>query len=107
MKTKTINQEIKFVDKKLVDKISLWSLRIIFKLGTSSEFIDNYDNFNTESLARFLGLGAYVEMDNFKRSDILENLRKKLLKLENKKVTTSKLLHKNIKKLSKLSSTVE
>jgi len=93
------------VDKELIDKISLWMLRIIVKLGGAKEFIDKDNFIRRDSIAYFLDIGKYVEMDNedFKRSEPLAILKKNYIKLEKRKrFTTSKVLSKNIKQISKL-----
>ncbi|QOP45878.1 AAA family ATPase [Sulfurimonas paralvinellae] len=93
------------VDKELVDKISLWILRIIFNLGGAREFIDNNNRLYRDSLAYFLEVGAYVDMDSdeYKRSDILAVLKKNHIKLEKRvRFTSSKILTKNIQQISKL-----
>ena len=94
-----------FVEKELVDKITLWALRIIFKLGGSKEFLDQYNRFESNSLAYFLDAGQFVEMDDdeFRRSEVFDILKKNFAKLERRKrFTTSKILAKNIAQLSKL-----
>jgi len=94
-----------FVDKELIDKISLWMLRIIVNLGGAKEFIDKENFIRRDSIAYFLGIGKYVEMDreDFKRSEPLAILKKNYIKLEKRKrFTTSKVLSKNIKQISKL-----
>ena len=93
------------VEKELVDKISLWMLRVILNLGGMGEFLDRLNCFYRESMAYFLDLGRYVEMDSndFNRKEVLEDLRKYQAKLERRKrFTSSKILSKNIKQLSKL-----
>ena len=94
-----------FVDSELIDKISLWILRIIFKLGGAKEFIDKDNRFHRDSMAYFLEVGKYVDMnsDEFKRSEVLATLKENYKKLENrKKFSSSKILHKNIQQISKL-----
>ena len=93
------------VDSEFIDKISLWTLRIIFKLGGAREFIDKDNCFHRDSLAYFLEVGKYVDMDRdeFKRSEVLEILKKNHQKLENRKrFSTSKILRKNIHQISTL-----
>ncbi len=93
------------VDKELVDKISLWILRIILNLGGAREFIDNNNRLYRDSLAYFLEVGKYVEMDSddYKRSDVLAILKKNHKKLEKRvRFTSSKILTKNIQQISKL-----
>jgi len=95
------------VEKELVDKISLWMLRIINNLGGAREFIDNDNCFHRDSLAHFLEVGKYVEIDSdeFKRSDVLAILKRNYSKLEKRKrFTSSKILTKNIKQISTLMS---
>jgi len=94
-----------FVEKELIDKVTLWMLRIIIKLGTHKNFIDKNNNFENDSIAYFLDVGAYTEMDSgdFKRSEVILILKNKLAELEKiKQFSTPKLLAKNIRQLSKL-----
>ena len=92
-------------EKELVDKISLWMLRIIVKLGGSKGFLDKDNRFQKDDIAYFLDVGQYAEMDSddFKRSEVISILKKNHAKLEKRKrFTSSKLLTKNIKQISKL-----
>ena len=108
--TKVLQDEFdktQLVDKELVDKISLWMLRIIINLGGAREFIDANNCFNRDSIACFLEAGKYVDMDSddFKRSEVLSTLKKNHIKLEKRKrFTSSKILSKNIKQISVLMS---
>ena len=100
-----LNDKTQYAEKELIDKLSLWALRIIFKLGGSKEFLDVNNRFDRDSLAYFLGVGKYVNMDidAFKRSDVFAILKKEYAKLEKRKCfSTSKILAKNIKQLSSL-----
>jgi hypothetical protein len=93
------------VEKELIDKVSLWILRMIFKLGGEKEFLDADNYFNKGLVAYFLGLGKYVEMDrdDFNRNDVFKILQKKYSRLEQRKrFATPKILKKNIKQISKL-----
>ena len=93
------------VEKEHIDKVSLWMLRIIIKLGGSKEFLDSSNRFDKDALAYFLDVGKFVDMDSddFKRSDVFSVLKKNLAKLEKRKrFTHSKILTKNIKQISKL-----
>jgi len=93
------------VDSELVDKISLWTLRIIFNLGGAREFVDKDSCFRNDNLAYFLEVGQYVEIDRdeFKRSEVISILKKNYIKLEKrKKFTSSKILIKNVKQISNL-----
>jgi len=97
--------QTQLVEKELVDKISLWILRMILNLGGAREFIDKDNRFMRDQIAYFLEVGNYVNMDGdtFKRSDVIHILQKNLTKLEEKKeFTSSKILTKNIKQISKL-----
>ena len=88
-----------FVEKELIDKISLWTLRVIFRLGASRKFLNNNDCFDSDSLACFLDLEKFVDMDSddFKRREVFAILKKNHTKLEKRKqFTSSKILTKNI-----------
>jgi len=92
-------------DSELIDKLSLWALRIIFKLGGTKEFINSNNCFYSDPLAYFLDLKEYVdiERDEFKRSEILATLKRNYKKLEKRKrFSTSKILRKNIQQISKI-----
>ncbi|NPA66006.1 MAG: ATP-binding protein [Epsilonproteobacteria bacterium] len=92
-----------FIEPELVDKVTLWILRIIMKLGASNKFIDKENTFYLDYIAYFLDVGKYVEMDpsDFKRSEVLKIFKKNYLKLEKKKhFTNSKTLTNNIKQIS-------
>ena len=107
-KSKTLAEEFdktQLVDSELVDKISLWTLRIVFVLGGAREFIDKDNCFHNDDIASFLEVGKYVDMgrDDFKRSDVLSILKKNYLKLnKRKRFTSSKILSKNVQQISKL-----
>ena len=93
------------VPKELQDKISLWILRIIFKLNTQYKFLDNRNCFKTNIVTLYLGLEKYVNMDTeeFTRSEIFAKLQAQYTRLEKSKYfTSSKTLTNNITKLSKL-----
>ena len=95
------------VEKELVDKISLWMLRVILNLGGAREFLDNNNRFCRESIVYFLDVGKYVDMDNdeFKRAEVFSILKQNHLRLEKRKrFSSSKILTKNIKQISKLMS---
>jgi len=106
--TKVLAEEFdktQLVEKELVDKISLWMLRIIINLGGAREFLDNNNRFHRDSITYFLEAGKYVDMDSddFKRSEVIAILKRNHLKLEKRKrFTSSKILTKNIKQISKL-----
>ncbi len=94
----------KLVEKELVDKISLWMLRIIINLGGDKNFLDKNKYFE-DYIAYFLDLGKYVDMDreDFKRSEPIDILKRDLQKLEKrKKFTSSEILTKNMEQISKL-----
>ncbi len=93
------------VDPELIDKITLWILRIILKCGGHRKFIDKDNDFYDEQLAHFLDVGKFIQMekDTFKKKDVLDILEETYIKLEKKKkFTTSKILQKNINQLSNL-----
>jgi len=105
-----INTAIEFkksqiIDKELIDKASLWILRIILNLGGHREFIDKDGDFSKENICYFLDLGEYGEMDQgtYKRAEPLNILKEALATLEEQKIfTTSKILAKNITQISNL-----
>lgn len=107
-RTTTVLEEFdktEFVAKELIDKISLWMLRIILKLGGHKKFLDKDNRFENDSIACFLDVGQYAEMDSddFKRSEVMAILKKNLARLENRKRFTSyKILTKNIQQISNL-----
>jgi len=93
------------VEKELIDKISLWMLRIIFNLGGAKEFLDNNNRFDSDVTAYFLDVGKYVAMDSddFLRSEVISILKKNYIRLEKRKrFTSSKILSKNIRQISNL-----
>ncbi|OHE00712.1 MAG: AAA family ATPase [Sulfurimonas sp. RIFCSPLOWO2_12_36_12] len=94
-----------FIDADLIDKASLWILRILLNLGGHREFLDKNNYFSKENILHFLGLGKYAPMhnDEYTRNEIIDLLKNQLVLLEKKnKFTTSKILAKNIKQLSSL-----
>ncbi|MDF1878107.1 AAA family ATPase [Sulfurimonas sp. SAG-AH-194-C20] len=93
------------VDSELIDKMSLWILRIIVKLGGAREFIDTNNCFRNDNLAYFLEVGVFVDMDSeeFKRRQVLAILKKNYTKLEKRKrFTSATLLTQNIQQIIKL-----
>jgi len=104
-KTRSTTTTTDLMDKELVDKTTLWILRIILNLGAHKEFIDNNGDLSNENVVYFLGLDKYAELDRdeYERSEVLNVLKDKLNKLENQKVFTStKVLSNNISQISKL-----
>ena len=98
-------EKSQIVEKELQDKISLWILRIIFKLNTHKEFINNKNNFDNDYIASYLGLEKYIDMDEkeFTRNEVIQLLKKQFNNLERRtKFTSNKILTKNIKQISKL-----
>ena len=107
-KRKKFNTESKptdFIDKELVDKATLWTLRILFKLGGHREFIDADNRVQEDSLLSFLQLDKYLDTDDNKytRDEVLLDARESLYKLESQKsFTTSTTLKNNISQVSEL-----
>ncbi|OIP54339.1 MAG: AAA family ATPase [Helicobacteraceae bacterium CG2_30_36_10] len=94
-----------FIDKELIDKASLWILRIILKLNGHREFIDKNNEFSKENLVHFLALSKYGAMDSdeYTRVEILTILQENLAALEKRtSFTTTKTLSKNISQISNL-----
>ncbi|MDQ1244750.1 MAG: hypothetical protein QG565_1090 [Campylobacterota bacterium] len=91
----------------IVDKVTLWMLRLILKEGGHRELIDQDGDFDYsgKDIALFLGLGKYVYMEKgtCSRNEVLAILAKKLQILEKQKSFTSlPILEKNISRISKL-----
>ena len=107
---RTINTAIDFnksqlIDKKLIDKASLWILRIILNLGGHGELIDKDNYVSKDTILAFLDGNQFLDddEDKFSREDVLTFFSSSLLKLENqKKFKTNKLLAKNIAQISSL-----
>ncbi|NOZ90128.1 MAG: ATP-binding protein [Epsilonproteobacteria bacterium] len=93
------------VSKDVEEKITYWILKIIVEMGGHKRFIDSDNDFEYEDMAKFLGLEKYVEFDydDFNRTEPLLLLKKRLNALRKKApFRTSKLLMKNIERLSEL-----
>lgn len=96
-----------FIDKNLIDKASVWTLRILLKLGGHKEFIDKDDYVSKDNILAFLDGNQFLEDDDaekkFTRNDVLEYFSKKLEKLEKQKEFSSHpTLEKNIAQISSL-----
>ena len=93
------------MDKRLIDKTSLWVLRIILNLGGHRELIDK-DNFvSSDNILAFLDGNQFLDTDEdtFTRDEVLSFFSDNLYKLEEqKKFQTNKLLSKNIAQISSL-----
>ena len=91
------------VGKELVDKFTLWALRILINLKGINEFIDKDNEIASEEVACFLSMQELINNDNFTKKEALSFLREKLKKYEaRKRFTTNKTLKSNIEKISKL-----
>ncbi len=107
---KRISIEIDFdkrqlIDKRLIDKASLWILRILLNLDGHREFIDKDNYVSKDTILAFLDGNQFLNEDekDFTREDVLVFFRKKLKKLEIKKsFTSNKILSKNIAQISSL-----
>ena len=100
-----IYDKAQVVEKELIDKVSLWMLRIIIKIGASKKLIDKENYISQDDIAHFLDIGSYVDLDKdeYKRSEPVDILKQNYIKLENKKkFTSSEILSKNIQQISKL-----
>ncbi len=92
-----------YADKELVDKFSLWMLRVFFKLNTINDFIDKDGEIREENLALFLGLGNFLNNDEISRDHKVNFLRTKLQILEKRKRFTSlKILKTNLKNIANI-----
>ncbi|MBT5934895.1 AAA family ATPase [Sulfurimonas sp.] len=109
-RNRTVNTVIEFdktqvIDKRLIDKASLWSLRIILNLSGHREFIDKDNGVSKDTLLAFLDGNQFLDTDEdkFSREEVLNFFKESLLKLEDqKKFTTNKILAKNIAQISSL-----
>ncbi len=91
------------VGKELVDKFTLWALRILINLKGINEFIDKDNEIASEEVACFLSMQELINNDDFTKKEALSFLREKLKKYEaRKRFTTNKTLKSNIEKISKL-----
>ena len=100
-------QPTDFMEAELVDKATLWILRIILKARGYREFLDEKGSFdyNSKELCFFLGLEKYAAMDagDYTRTEVLDILSKKLNVLEKrKKFGSLAVLDRNIKRIAKL-----
>ena len=104
---KTVNTTIEFdksqlIDKRLIDKASLWILRIILNLEGHREFIDKDDFVSKDTVLAFLDGNQFLDTDDG-REEVMTFFSTNLLKLEKKKkFKTNKLLSKNIAQISSL-----
>ena len=117
IKTTNALDKPQLMDKKLIDKASLWILRIILNLGAHREFIDNDNNISKDNILTFLDGNKFLNTDDdlnelyinstikdkFSRDEVLSFFSDNLNKLENqKRFKTNKLLSKNIAQISSL-----
>ena len=106
----TLNTTIDFektrlMDKRLIDKTSLWILRIILNLGGHREFIDKDNYISKDTILAFLDGSQFINDDENEdtRGKLLLFLSKSLAKLEKQKsFKTDKILSKNIAQISSL-----
>ena len=93
------------IDKRLIDKASLWILRIILNLGGHREFIDKDNNVSRDNILAFLDGNQFIndDEDDNTREKAIAFFNDNLMKLENKKkFKSNKLLSKNITQISSL-----
>ena len=93
------------IDKELIDKASLWMLRIILNLDGHRELINKDNYVSQDNVFTFLDGNQFLDTDDtkFSRDDVLDFFSDNLIKLENqKKFKTNKLLAKNIAQISSL-----
>lgn len=100
-------QPTDFMEAELVDKATLWILRVILKARGYREFMDEKGGFDygSKELCYFLGLEEYAAMDaeKYTNTEVLDILSKKLQTLEKrKKFGSLAVLDRNIKRISKL-----
>jgi len=100
----TLNK-VDYIDKNLIDKASLWILRIILKLGGHRELIDKDNYVSKDNILSFLDGDKFLDADDdkFTRTEVLEFFTDKLMKYEKqKKFKKNKILVKNISQISSL-----
>ena len=93
------------IDEQIIDKVTLWALRIILKLGGHNVFLDNSGYFSKDELAYFLDIGQFTKMDSDEYSikEPYAILQNRLYELEQQKELGSiTLLSKNIANITKL-----
>lgn len=94
-----------YADKELIDVFQLWMLRVYFKsLGIKAIFSD-HRGFNSDTVAHFLGLSKYIEIDedDIDKEEVIKLLKAQYIKLESRKrFSKNKTLENNIQKISKL-----
>jgi len=92
-----------FIDKEMIDKVTLWMLRVILKAGGFKKFIDKNNCFKDENVAYFLDIEKYEDKDKYSRKEIYSILSNKLQKLERSyKEISFEPLNNNIESLGKL-----
>jgi len=93
------------MDVQLIDKTSLWILRIILNLSGHRELIDKDGDLRNDNIVYFLDLHKFADMDSedYTRNEVLDVLKLQLDKLEvQRKFTSNTILSKNIKQISSL-----
>jgi transitional endoplasmic reticulum ATPase len=92
-----------YIEEELIDKISLWMLRMLFRLGGHREFIDKDGQIKNDDIACFLDIGSYIDKDEFPRSEPIGILKNNHAKLERQnEFGTSMTLANNIAQISGL-----
>ena len=99
-----LNTTFSFIEPELKDKVTLYVLRLVLRCGVFREFLDSDGSyFKKDSLAIFLGLEKYVDLNVIPTKEVYEILETKLQKLEQQKTfSTFMTLEKNINSLSEL-----
>ncbi len=98
-------EKSQLIDKRLIDKVSLWILRIILNLGAHRELIDKDNCISKDTVLAFLDGTEFLDRDEdkFSREELLSFFSDSLVKLENQKeFKANKLLAKNIAQISSL-----
>lgn len=92
-----------YIGRELVDKFTLWALRVFIDLRGINQFIDKDNDIRSEEIACFLGMQEFINKDDFTKKEGLAFLRDKLKRYEaRKRFTTNKILKSNIEKIAKL-----
>jgi len=102
--TAMVFNKTQYVEKELIDIVTLWMLRTIVKAGGFNEFLNGHHGFSDDHVAYFLDMGAYVENeDSFSRKEIYRHLSEKLRRMEQREHFSSlSSLERNLDRLAKL-----
>ncbi len=94
-----MTNKTKYVEKELIDKVTLWMLRIIINIAGEEELWMRDGRLRPDSSCYFLD----IDKEKYSKSDVSKILKTNLTKLEKRKnFTSSKILTKNINRIAGL-----